>query len=70
MSRPNSLPSLSLDSLSDVILLEMAAMHPRLSEEREAELKRRLFRLAVAADAGECEPEDLMRLFTAAMDEI
>jgi len=48
----------------------MAAMHPRLSEEREAELKRRLFRLAVAADAGECEPEDLMRLFTAAMDEI
>ncbi len=60
----------SLDCVYDAILFEMAVMHPRMPEAREALLKSRLFTLVVAADSGAYKPADLMWLFREAMNSV
>jgi hypothetical protein len=61
------MPPDTLDDLLDLILLDLAASHPRLSEDREAALKLRLFAL-VANGAHNCDPEELIRCYRAAID--
>lgn len=70
MPTPALSDDVSLDYVYDAILFEMAVMHPRMPEEREALLKSRLFTLVVAADSGECKPADLMWLFREAMNSV
>lgn len=60
-------PSSVLDDVYDAVLLELAVMHPRLSEDNEMALKVRLLDILEVAQKGECEPAELIFLFRQTM---
>lgn len=55
-------PPASLDELVDLMLLDMAASHPRLTEDQEAALKLRLFTIIASGQEACCEESVRLRL--------
>ena len=62
------MPPETLDDLVELILLNLAASHPRLTEDQEAALKLRLF--TAVASGHYRDSDELARSYRAAIDSL